>query len=99
VSVVVSDGGAPTLSATQSFVVNVTRPTAPLLYSAVVNSGNFGFGINGDAGPDYTIQASTNLVSWSSIVTSNFPALPSFWTDTNLTAGIPMRFYRVLLGP
>lgn len=98
VAVVVSDSGMPILSATQSFTVTVTRPASPTINAASVNGGQFGFWINGDTGPDYTIQTSTNLVSWSSIATSNSPALPYFWADTNSTS-FPFRFYRAILGP
>jgi hypothetical protein len=98
VVVVVSDSGTPSLSATQSFSVTVLQPSLPTLGLASVTSTGFGFWVDGDAGPDYLIQASTNLVSWSSIATSNSPALPFFWADTN-SALFPGRFYRALLGP
>jgi glucosylceramidase len=97
-AVVVSDSGVPSLSATQSFLVNVLRPVAPTLTAAPVTNSQFGFWIDGDAGPDYTIQISTNLKSWSPVVTLPSPALPCFWTDTN-SEGASLRFYRVYLGP
>ena len=98
VAVVVSDSGMPILSATQSFTVTVTRPVSPTINAAPTTGGQFGFWINGDTGPDYTILMSTNLVSWSSLATSDSPVLPYFWVDTN-SAIFPYRFYRVLLGP
>ena len=98
VAVVVSDSGMPILSATQSFTVTVTRPVSPTINAAPITGGQFGFWINGDTGPDYTILMSTNLVSWSSLATSDSPALPYFWVDTN-SAIFPYCFYRVLLGP
>jgi glucosylceramidase len=98
VTVVVSDSGLPVMSATQSFLVTVTQPALPALTVAPVTNNNFGFWINGDAGPDYMIQVSTNLKSWQPVVTLPYPALPCFWPDTN-SAGAPMQFYRVLLGP
>jgi hypothetical protein len=98
VAVVVSDSGMPILSATQSFTVTVTRPASPALTAAPITGGQFGFWINGDTGPDYTILMSTNLASWSSLATSNSPVLPYFWIDTN-SAAFPYRYYRVLLGP
>ena len=39
--------------------------------------------VNGDGGPDYTIQFSTNLVSWSLLATVDSPLLPFTWGDTN----------------
>ena len=98
VHVVVSDSGVPVMSATQGFTVTVLRPALPTLDAASITNGRFGFWIAGDAGPDYTIQASTDLVSWSSVATSMSPAVPFFWADTNSTP-FSSRFYRALLGP
>lgn len=96
--IVVSDNGEPILSATQSFVVTVVRPIAPALNASSFSNGRFEFRIEGDAGPDYTIQASTNLVSWSSVTTAVSPVIPVNWVDTNCDSA-PQRFYRVLMGP
>lgn len=98
VTVVVSDSGVPSLSATQSFIVTVIQPARPALGAASGTGSGLGFWVSGDAGPDYTIQASTNLVTWSEIATLNSPALPFYWADTN-PALLPWRFYRALLGP
>ena len=65
---------------------------------ASITNGQLGFWINGDAGPDYTILASTNLTSWSPIFTITSPSLPYFWVDTNSVA-YPIRYYRTVLGP
>ncbi len=98
VAVVVSDNSAPPLTATQSFTVTVTQPATPTLNAASPTNGQFGFWINGDTGPDYTIQTSTNLTSWVSVFTTNSPALPCFWADPN-SVSYPFVFYRALLGP
>ena len=98
VTVAVSDNGAPVLTATQSFTVTVIQPALPTLNAASLTNGQFGFWIDGNTGPDYTIQVSTNLTSWDSILTSNSPALPYFWMDTD-SVSYPCRFYRVILGP
>jgi hypothetical protein len=97
VAVVVSDSGLPTLGATQSFLVSVTRPAVPTL-AASANNGLFGLWLTGETGPDYTIQTSTNLISWASAAATNSPALPWYWVDTN-AHNSPWRFYRALLGP
>ena len=97
-TVVVSDSGLPSMSATQSFRVTVTQPAVPTLTAASITDGKFGFWINGDSGPDYTIQVSTNLKSWSIAATLLSAALPCLWWDTN-TEGAPDRFYRALPGP
>ncbi len=98
VAVVVSDNGTPGLSATQSFMATVIRPSAPVINAGSVTNSNFGFMINGDSGPDYTILASTNLTSWAPIFTGNSPVLPYYWVDTN-SAAFPIRYYRTVLGP
>jgi glucosylceramidase len=98
VTEIVTDTGVPPMSATQSFLVAVMRPAAPQLTAGSISNGQFGFWINGDVGPDYTIQVSTNLTDWSTLVTSNSPSLPYFWIDPD-SAVWPMRFYRALLGP
>jgi hypothetical protein len=54
--------------------------------------------ISGDAGPDYTIEASTNLVDWEAVFTTNAPAMPFSWGEPSATNLSP-RFYRVWLEP
>ena len=98
VAVVVSDNGTPILSATQSFTATVIQPVEPALNAGSITDGRFGFWINGDSGPDYTILASTNLTSWNPIFTNNSPSLPCYWVDTN-SAAYPARYYRTVLGP
>ncbi len=98
VAVVVADNAVPSLSATQSFTVTVMRPALPALTSGSMISSQFGFWINGDTGPDYTIQVSTNLSSWTTVSTTNSPSLPYYWLDTNSLPSASL-FYRVLIGP
>lgn len=98
VAVVVSDNGVPVMSATQNFTVTVGAPLRPALDAPARTNGLWGFWVRGDAGPDYKIQVSTNLISWSLLVTATPTALPWFWIDTN-SAALPFRFYRALLGP
>ena len=95
---VVSDNGTPPLSATQSFLVTVTQPARPWLTSILNSNRQFSLTLNGDTGPDYTVQSSTNLLYWTPIWTTNSPALPLTWTETN-SSDFPFRFYRLLLGP
>jgi hypothetical protein len=98
VAVVVSDNGVPSMSDTQSFTVTVIQPVNPVLNLVSITDGQFGFWINGDTGPDYTIMASTDLTSWNPVFTTNSPALPCYWVDTNSLA-YPNRYYRAVLGP
>ena len=97
-SIIATDNGVPPLSSTQAFTIAVLPPMQPVLQQLSVSGGEFHLAIGGDAGPDYTVQASTNLVSWSDLVTTNPPVLPFHWTDPD-AAGFDKRFYRVLLGP
>ena len=93
----VSDNGAPPMSATQSFLVLVNPLSAPGISNVSFARGQFSLHVNGQSGPDYAIQSSTNLTQWSSLFITNSPALPFNWTDTNPAAR--SRFYRVKLGP
>lgn len=76
---------------------HVSLNHAPRLTAALIN-GQCGFWIEGEAAPEYTITASTNLVTWSAIATANPPVLPWLWVDTN-TATHPARYYRIVPGP
>jgi hypothetical protein len=98
VAVVVADNGVPPLTATQGFTITVIQPVVPVLNAVSITNGQFGFWINGNTGPDYTIQVSTNLTSWNPIFTGNSLPVPYFWVDTN-SLSYPFRFYRAVLGP
>jgi hypothetical protein len=94
------DNGVPSLSATQSFWVTVNSPVRPQLLAAAGTNRKFALRVTGDYGPDYIIQAATNLCcsnGWTTQLITNSPAIPFWWADpqTNLA----QRFYRVLLGP
>ena len=97
-TIVVADNGFPVMSATQSFNVTVRAVTAPLVSTSSFTSGQFGMLVTGAVGPDYTLQASTNLVTWTDLFTTNPLALPFSWSDAAST-NLSQRFYRVLLGP
>ncbi len=77
--------------------VSITHAATSLRAPNLTN-GHYGFWIDGDAGPNLTISASTNLVTWSAIATATPPTLPWLWIDTN-TAAYPARYYRVISGP
>ena len=52
------------------------------------------FEVSGVPGFNYTVQASTNLVDWTPLMTSNSPFI---FADTN--ANLPQRFYRSVYVP
>ena len=101
-SIVAADSGSPSLSATQYVLVTVLPPAMPAIISPTFTNGLFTFGVNGDSGPDYYIDSTTNLgpfAAWSPLFTNYAPAsLPFIWTDFTATNG-PQRFYRIRLGP
>jgi len=78
--------------------VIVNKPPSPGFQSWGLTNGRFSLTITGVHNPDYAIQASTNLFSWSTLMTTNVPNLPLRWTDSNAFM-FPNRFYRVQLLP
>jgi uncharacterized protein (DUF2062 family) len=98
ITVVVTDNGSPNLSATNSFVVVVNPVVQPTTSSATYSNGLFSLTVNGQTGPDYIVQSSTNLINWQSLFTNSSPTLPFTFTDLNAGA-VSVQFYRILLGP
>jgi hypothetical protein len=98
INVVVADNGSPSRSATQTFLVTVNPLNAPTLSIQNSNNGLFRLSVAGDYGPDYTVQATTNLANWTNLVTTNSPVMPFNWTDPAATT-LPRRFYRAVPGP
>ncbi len=96
-TVMVADNGTPSLSATQSFTVTVSPLAQPQIGTASLNGGQLVLQVNGNDGPDYQIQSSTNLVDWNVVFTTNSPAMPFAWT--NSTIGLPVNFFRIQAGP
>ena len=85
------------LKATNTVTIAVGAIT-PQISSAGMTNGIFHLQISGTTNFNYTVQASTNLITWSSLLTTNPPVTPFFWTDLS-TTNYPRRFYRVLLSP
>jgi hypothetical protein len=54
--------------------------------------------VSGDLGPDYAVRASTNLVDWEVIFTTNSPAMPFNWSDPN-AGSYDQRYYQIKAGP
>lgn len=96
-ALIVTANDTPSLSATQSFAIVVNPITLPTLTNAAVSNRQFSLTLNGMAGPDYAIQVSSNLIVWQTIFSTNSPALPLTWLDTNSPAQV--LFYRAVLGP
>jgi autotransporter-associated beta strand protein len=98
ITVSVADNGAPSFSDTQSLVVFIGAATTPQISAATLSNGVFNLLIAGDVGPDYTVQASTNLTAWDDLLTTNPTMMPMHWSDDG-TTNFPRRFYRVRLSP
>ncbi len=101
VKVAVTDNGTPNLSATNSFTVTVNPLTAPSADAGTYAGGQFSTSVTAQIGPDYALQATTNLAggTWVTVATTNSPASsPFILTDTN-AASQPMQFYRTVTGP
>ncbi len=86
------------LSTTQTFMVTVSPLARPALTPTLLANGSIVLTANGQYGPDLTLQVSTNLTTWNTLLTTNSPSFPFICTDTN-TTGFASRFYRLLLGP
>ncbi|HXI71501.1 MAG TPA: PA14 domain-containing protein [Verrucomicrobiae bacterium] len=101
-SVRLSDNGVPSMTTTQQFAVYVPSPARPGITAPKVTAGKFSMQIGGDAGPDYLIYATTNLMiayaNWELLANTNPSTLPFQFIDPSLS-GQPQRFYRVSLGP
>jgi hypothetical protein len=71
----------------------------PSVASIGLANGQFTLKVsNSIAGPDYAVQASADLINWSTLFITNSPPLLFGWTDTNATS-LPAQFYRVKIGP
>ncbi|MFM8879282.1 MAG: DUF1566 domain-containing protein, partial [Verrucomicrobiota bacterium] len=98
--VVVSDSGMPAMGATQYFRLNVpalARP--PSLQARIGDGGAWTLQIDGEPGPGYRLQASTNLTSWSDLGQFLPSLFPWIWTDEGSTSPQPWRFFRVIAEP
>lgn len=98
VTLKVTDDGRPARNATQSFAVVVHPPTRPLLVGRGSTNGGWIMDVWGRFGMAYAIEASTNLLDWTTLYTTNMPALTFAWADTN-NGNFRSRFYRVRLNP
>ena len=96
-TVKVADNGTPSLSATQSFSVTVSSLVPTDLSIQLLSPDELALQVNGASGPDYQIQASTNLTDWTAVFTTNAPPVPFSWTN-NVTNG-QINFFRIRVGP
>ncbi len=93
----VVDNVETTLSDTNQFEVIVQSLALPVLNLGRLNPNSYLVSITGALGPDYTLRTSTNLITWSSLSTTNPVSMPLNLQVSNTLD--PRRFYRLLLGP
>jgi hypothetical protein len=86
------------LSDTKSFTVTVRALGPVLLEPRADTNGWFALSVVGPLGPDYVIQGSIDLITWTGIGTNTPVLLPFTFTDTNANA-FSSRYYRAVLAP
>lgn len=70
----------------------------PGLRSAVWTNGLIQFAVTGSLSQSYSVQTSTNLANWATVLTTNLSNTFSLWTDTD-SPSYSRRFYRLRFGP
>lgn len=73
-------------------------PVRPLLTNSFLRNGSFNAAVAGDAGPDYALQASSDLTSWQTVLTLTSPPTP-FYFALPVSPAEPRRFYRAAAAP
>jgi len=97
----VYDSSYHTLTQALPFVITTTNQPPPgMLLSAPAQNpdGSFQFGFMSAPGTHYTIQYSSNLYTWTSVLTFQSPGGSLLVVDPN-AVGNSQRFYRVKIGP
>jgi hypothetical protein len=97
VRVRVFDNGYPSMSATQDFSIIVNPLVVPVLGMASAEQGGLYLQFAGQEGPDYHVEASTNLVTWTTLVLTNGQAVSISLEDRAVEH--VQRFYRLRIGP
>ena len=97
-SVIVTNTAGSAASSNAILTVSLGASAQPQLSNFFYNNGVFSFTVSGDSGPDYVVQASTNLTDWTSIFTNHSPIPPFVWADL-VASNFSQRFYRIQLGP
>jgi len=97
IQIQVTDSGSPNLSATDTFNVVVKPVANPAFGSVNLTGGQVSMTVSGPQGTDYSLLASSNLVNWQTLITTNSPPTPFTLIDTNSSNST--RFYRIQIGP
>ena len=97
-SVTVTNSAGSVTSARALLTVSSGSYSPPQISNLVFSNGYFNLTINGDAGADYVLQASTNLTVWDNLFTNHAATPPFGWIDPAGT-NFNQRFYRVQIAP
>ena len=87
---------AGSITSTNALFVVAGSSTPPQLSAFTFSNGTFRLTVNGNSGPDYIVQASTNLIDWVNIFTNHSPTPPFVWSDI-VASNFSRRFYRIQL--
>lgn len=96
-SVIVTNS-AGSITSTNAALTATGESTPPQLSAPLFSNGTFTLTVNGNSGPDYIVQVSTDLVTWVDIFTNHAPTPPFNWSDVN-AGDFSLRFYRIQLRP
>src|SRR2546427_560191 len=94
ITVTVNDGGSSNNIISRSFTVTVNPPLR-IQSIARQPTGSVTIGFQGIPGALYTIEASSDLMGWSSIGTATEGAPGQFQFEDTGAAGLAARFYRL----
>ena len=87
------------LAASNGVAVGVLAPASvPAVSAPGFAGGAWHMTVSGPSGFGYTVEASTNLTTWTPLNTYLAPVPPFLWSDLD-SATLPRRFYRVRLEP
>jgi autotransporter-associated beta strand protein len=75
-----------------------TNPRPPVVQTFRITNGMASLMMSGALGYLYTVQMSSNLVSWTNLWSTNAPPMPFSWSDPAPT-NLSRRFYRVVGSP
>ena len=97
-SVIVSNAAGAVNSTNALLTVSSGAYAPPQVTGLIFTNGAFRLTIAGDSGPDYIVQASSNLLNWDDRFTNHAPVPPFNWSDTAAT-NFARRFYRIKISP
>jgi hypothetical protein len=99
VTVKASDAYGENTNRTLALFINPGAVPKPVLSAPTrLSDGQFRFDFSGVPGQNYTLQASSDLFNWTSLITLNSSNSSYTFTDP-AAASTPRRFYRVWAGP